>query len=63
MNFSSLPVLPKLTDKQRQIIEKRYLLGDNCESLSNIAIEFGVSHQAISKMEQSAVNNLKNLLS
>jgi len=55
--------LSDLTPKQRFVIERRYGLLDDgcCYTLVEIAGAMGISNQAVSRLERSALSMLENL--
>ena len=56
-NISIKQMLESLTDKERSIIEKRYFKE---KTQIELAEELGVSQAQISRIEKSALNNIKN---
>jgi len=57
-------MINQLSDKQREVLERRYGLGPGCEAetLMNIAQSIGISHQQVSMREKRALEKLGSIM-
>lgn len=57
-NLTIMQAMTKLTDKEKEIIVKRFFDG---RTQMEVADEIGISQAQVSRLEKSAINHIKRL--